>query len=225
MRSLRLRGIDSRHLLYVDRAVLGMLQVVRPWTTLYPTSLPERAPTALLDALNERQLVSTENYEASGGRSEHRTYLTGEEAQIELHRRSFTVLWSAALPARGFLGRVRQLLAERDALARISTIDKHALELSPAQLIERVGKSPRSLTFIRLDFPDYALTWEAANLQRSLGRRPYLPGHVGVIAKHLDPEWLHQFILSTATPHVAADAEQLTDAAIKLTDGFTPKDR
>jgi len=165
--------------------------------------------------------MTPETYMSSGGTSEYRSYLTGEEAQIELHRRSFTVVWSAALPAKSFLHHVRPLISGPAITARISTADRQAIKCSALGLFDRVRSAPTSLSFIRLDLPDRSLTWEAANLGRALGKHPYLPGHVGVIAKQIEPEWLQQLIVKTATPHVAADADALLDAAMRLTKDFT----
>lgn len=222
LRSLRLRGIGSRHLVYVNRAHLGMLRNVEPWTHVYPTSLPAEASPATVELLKGKSAVNAETYKSSGGTSEHRTYVAGEEAQIELHKMSFSVLWSAALPAKGFLYTVRALVANADGTARMSTVDNQPLECPLDQLSETVEANPDRLTFIRIDLPDRAVTWEAPDLSRSLGAHPYLPGQVGAICRQFEPDWLRQLLVETATPHIAADADSLLEATARLTKDFHP---
>jgi len=220
LRSLRLRGIGSRHLVYVNRAHLGMLRSVESWTYVYPTSLPLKAPSVTLELLKGKSAVSAETYKSSGGISEHRTYVAGEEAQIELHKLSFSVLWSAALPAKGFLYSVRALMSDGDGTARMSTVDNQPIECSFTELFETVEADPDRFTFIRVDLADRAVTWEAPDLSRSLGMHPYLPGQVGAICRQFEPDWLRQLLLETATPHVAADADGLLEATARLTKDF-----
>jgi ribosomal protein L30/L7E len=219
LRSLKLHGIGARNLVYVSRSHLGMLRKVAPWTAAYSVSLPPKASADLLTRLR-KTAVNLQTYKSSGGESEYRSYEAGEEAQVELHEHSFSVLWSAVLPAQGFLHYIRPLITDTDGSARMSTVDNQPIECSLTEGIKKIDADPGRFTFIRLDFADRAITWEAPDLSRSLGQRPYLPGQIGVICRQFEPDWLRRFLVETATPHVAADADDLVEATKRLTSHF-----
>jgi hypothetical protein len=167
--------------------------------------------------------VSPEIYQSSGGASELRPYGHGEQCAIELHQKSFSVLWSAAIPAGDFMHQVASLVEQPNAgYASLSPSDDDEGRYAFLDAMAKIDDGSVAADFIHLDFDDGAFTWQAPHRDSAHNQPPYAPGKIGVICTELRAEWLSDFIRKTATPHVTADLEEILGSAERLTSNFSP---
>jgi hypothetical protein len=162
-----------------------------------------------------------QKYLSSGGTSELRPYDDGEQYAIELHRRSFSVLWSTSIPAKDFMHQVASLVEIPGAgYASLSPSDDDEGRYAFLDAMAKIDDGSVTADFIHLDFADRAFTWQAPDLVHD--QRPRSQGQIGMICKAFRAEWLDGFIRNTATPRVAADVEHILGSTERLTSDFSP---
>ncbi len=163
-----------------------------------------------------------ERYESSGGTSERRPYGDGEQLRVELHRKSFSVLWSASVPAADFVHHVAVLVRRPSSgYATVSPADDDGRCRFP-EAVSRLEDSSVYVDFIHLDFPDGAFTWRAPSSNGSKNAQK-AQGEVGFISTHLRPDWLTNLIDFTATRHIKSDLPNILASAERLTKNFSPR--
>jgi hypothetical protein len=170
--------------------------------------------------------ISPISYAASGGESQLRPYGEGEELRVELHRRSFSILWTAreSSPAE-FMHRIGALVALPDAgRATLAPADDEG-QYHFLEAVSRLEDGSLSADFIRVAFPDGVFTWRAPDEDAASKWSPVATGEVGVMwnrRSQLRPDWLRSLIDATATPQVKDDVERILESTEQLTSDFKP---
>lgn len=165
----------------------------------------------------------TKSYNASGGKSELRSYDAGEGATIELHEGgSVFVGWSTRIHAADFMVQMKLLLDEMPAQTQLAPAlnGRRTIPFTEAQ--DAVDQTPERFNFIAIDTPDDSFTWEAVDPAAKASQYPEAPGEVGIVFSAFKQSIVQALIESTATPHVQDDVSGILSSAQRLTSHTSP---
>ncbi len=137
------------------------------------------------------------DYEASGGSSRLFRLDTGDEFVVEVHRDSFTFLWSTPLLADTWLSRLSPLLPTRGGRVLVMSHGR-PVKYRPARFAEALAANRDDVDFVRVRFSDRLVTWErsAADPERDL------VGEAAVLARSFDAEYIQSCIYLTTTADI-----------------------
>jgi hypothetical protein len=151
-------------------------------------------------------------YEASGGLSRLFTAYD-QHLRVEAHPDDFAVLWSSSLSAEVAFQRLVNSLPDRgEALLRHG---EQVIEMDASDAVRRITYG-EPWDFIRFDYRDRVLTWEAVSEPAS----PSVSAEVGILVEGVDEMYFLDLIYETATPDIADHAEALLSEAADVTARF-----
>jgi hypothetical protein len=150
------------------------------------------------------------SYMASGGLSSL-IQLDDEELQVEIHRQSFSLLWSTDLLADSTIRNVRSLLPGVPLEAEIAYVDGMAIDQDPFATMETItrGDDARQIAYVRLQFEDRVVSWEQRRVHLLGSSRWFVSGQVGFVADQLDQAYVELMIERTASRRLAPIAAEL----------------
>jgi elongation factor Tu len=167
-----------------------------------------------------RDDMKAREYEASGGVSRVYEFEGGDLLVVEPHRDSFTFLWSTELPVRAWFRHLSPMLPEAGGSAFVIG-DMHAepLEYPAGNLAAGLGDRS-GVEFVRIEYPDRVLTWEAP--QRDDADDPaWAHGEAAILTDTFDREYIARCIDLTGTPELRRMAEALVSTSASLVSDFT----
>lgn len=168
-----------------------------------------RRERSLLATTGPGELVETP-YLASGGISSL-IQLDDEELQVEIHRESFSLLWSTDLLADSVIRNIQPLLPDVPLEAEVAYVDGPSIDMEPAAAMEAIarGQDARQVAYLRLQFEDRAVSWEQRRVNLLGSGRWFVAGQVGFVADQLDEAHIKTMIERTASRRLAPIAAYL----------------
>ena len=165
--------------------------------------------------------MKVERYQASGGESEDREYGDDETAQVQVHKKSFTVAWTTTHLADSFMHSIGSFISDVDAtqVTLSPTADEETAKVSFTDASHKIEIDPSRFDFIRLYGSDRGFTWGSGRTGDALDTVHEF-AEMAVIDRRFDRPWLQHFIGETATPQVIADLDPLLDSVEELTGRF-----
>lgn len=159
------------------------------------------------------ELVET-SYMASGGLSSL-IQLDDEELQVEIHRKSFSLLWSTDLPVDSVMRNIQPLLPGVPLDAEVVYVDGFAMDKEPAAAMEAIarGEDARQFAYLRLQFENRAVSWEQRRVSVLGSSRWFVAGQVGLVVDQLDEAYIETMIERTASRRLAPIAADLARRA------------
>jgi hypothetical protein len=162
------------------------------------------------------ELVETP-YVASGGLSSL-IQLDDEELQVEIHRDSFSLLWSTDLLADSVIRNILPMLPGVPLEVEVAYVDGLAVEREPAAAMRAIarGEDARQVAYLRLQYEDRVVSWEQRRVDLIGSSRWFVAGQVGFVADQLDAAYIESMIVRTASRRLAPIAPHLASRVAKV---------
>ena len=166
------------------------------------------------------ELVETP-YQASGGLSAL-MQLDDQELQVEIHRQSYSLLWSTELQADAVFRNVEPFLPRVRCETTVVYADGLQVDGESVRMLRATlrGTGAKQIAYVRLQFDDRAVTWEQRRVSLIGSDRWFIAGQVGFVADRLDQRYIEAMIERTASYRLAPIAAELARRAADVVAGI-----